>query len=64
MPFLHRGRTGRRPDDARSTARCSTPAMPLVQERMNKLAEAADMLGFLFVDEDEFAATPTTSPRC
>ena len=26
-------------------------AMPLVHERMNKLAEAAHMLGFLFVDE-------------
>ena len=26
-------------------------AMPLVAERMNKLTEAADMLGFLFVDE-------------
>ncbi|WP_432478913.1 glutamate--tRNA ligase [Nocardioides sp. GXQ0305] len=27
-------------------------AMPLVAERMNKLTEAVDMLGFLFVDED------------
>ena len=27
-------------------------AMPLVAERMNKLTEAADMLGFLFVDDD------------
>ena len=26
-------------------------AMPLVAERMNKLTEAVDMLGFLFVDE-------------
>ncbi len=29
-------------------------AMPLVNERMNKLAEAPDMLGFLFVDESAF----------
>ncbi len=28
-----------------------TAAMPLVAERMNKLTEAVDMLGFLFVDE-------------
>ena len=26
--------------------------MPLVAERINKLTEAVDMLGFLFVDED------------
>ena len=30
-------------------------AMPLVAERINKLTEAVDMLGFLFVDEDDFA---------
>lgn len=29
-------------------------AMPLVAERMNKLTEAPEMLGFLFVDEDDF----------
>jgi glutamyl-tRNA synthetase len=29
-------------------------AMPLVAERMNKLTEAAPMLGFLFVDEASF----------
>jgi glutamyl-tRNA synthetase len=29
-------------------------AMPLVHERMNKLTEAVDMLGFLFVDEVEY----------
>jgi glutamyl-tRNA synthetase len=29
-------------------------AMPLVAERMNKLTEAVDMLGFLFVDESSF----------
>ncbi|WP_395658396.1 glutamate--tRNA ligase [Nocardioides sp.] len=30
-------------------------AMPLVAERINKLTEAVDMLGFLFVDDDAFA---------
>lgn len=29
-------------------------AMPLVAERINKLSEASDMLGFLFVDESAF----------
>ena len=33
-------------------ARLLELAMPLVAERMNKLTEAVDMLGFLFVDED------------
>ena len=28
--------------------------MPLVAERINKLTEAVDMLGFLFVDEADF----------
>ena len=28
--------------------------MPLVNERMNKLAEAPGLLGFLFVDEESF----------
>ena len=31
-------------------------AMPLVAERMNKLTEAPDLLGFLFVDEADFRA--------
>jgi glutamyl-tRNA synthetase len=30
--------------------------MPLVHERMNKLTEAVDMLGFLFVDQVEYDA--------
>ena len=33
-------------------------AMPLVTERINKLTEAADMLRFLFVDEDSFTRDP------
>ncbi len=34
-------------------------AMPLISERMNKLTEAVDMLGFLLVDEDAFARVET-----
>ncbi len=33
-------------------------AMPLVAERINKLTEAPAMLGFLFVDEADFARDP------
>jgi glutamyl-tRNA synthetase len=33
-------------------------AMPLVAERINKLAEAPGMLGFLFVDEEHFERDP------
>jgi glutamyl-tRNA synthetase len=33
-------------------------AMPLVAERINKLTEAAPMLGFLFVDEAAFERDP------
>ncbi|GAA5150499.1 glutamate--tRNA ligase [Nocardioides marinquilinus] len=33
-------------------------AMPLVAERINKLTEAVDMLGFLFVDEADFTRDP------
>ena len=34
-------------------------AMPLVAERINKLTEAVDMLGFLFADEASFTRDPT-----
>jgi glutamyl-tRNA synthetase len=33
-------------------------AMPLVGERINKLTEAVDMLGFLLVDEADFKRSP------
>ncbi|GEP33193.1 glutamate--tRNA ligase [Nocardioides szechwanensis] len=38
-------------------------AMPLVAERINKLTEAVDMLGFLFVDEAEFALDPADAEK-
>lgn len=38
-------------------------AMPLVAERINKLVEAVDMLGFLFVSDDEFAVDPADAEK-
>ncbi len=38
-------------------------AMPLVAERINKLTEAVDMLGFLFVDEADFTVDPTDAEK-
>ncbi|MBZ5733119.1 glutamate--tRNA ligase [Nocardioides sp. TRM66260-LWL] len=39
-------------------ARLLEQAMPLVAERINRLAEAPDMLGFLFVDEADLVRDP------
>jgi glutamyl-tRNA synthetase len=52
VPYLQREGVVSDPvtDDERTTLEA---AMPLVAERMNKLTEAAPMLGFLFVDEVE-----------
>lgn len=53
LPFLKKaGVVGDPVTDA--DAQLLEQAMPLVGERINKLTEAADMLGFLFVDEAEF----------
>ncbi|WP_425575039.1 glutamate--tRNA ligase [Nocardioides panacisoli] len=38
-------------------------AMPLVAERINKLTEAAGMLGFLFVAEDDFSVDPADAEK-
>ena len=38
-------------------------AMPLVGERINKLAEAVPMLGFLFVDEADFELDPEDAAK-
>ncbi len=38
-------------------------AVPLVHERMGKLAEAVDMLGFLFVDEADFVRDPADEAK-
>ena len=53
IPFLHRAGLVDDPmsDEHRALLEA---AMPLINERINKLAEAPDMLGFLFVEEDDF----------
>ncbi|WP_028645406.1 glutamate--tRNA ligase [Nocardioides sp. URHA0020] len=38
-------------------------AMPLVAERINKLTEAVDMLGFLFVDDAAFTVDPADAEK-
>jgi glutamyl-tRNA synthetase len=38
-------------------------AMPLIQERIGRLTEAPEMLGFLFVDERHFAVDPEAAAR-
>jgi glutamyl-tRNA synthetase len=38
-------------------------AMPLVAERINKLTEAVDLLGFLFVSDAEFAVDPEDAEK-
>ncbi len=38
-------------------------ATPLVQERMTTLGEAVDMLGFLFLDEEQFVRDPTDAEK-
>jgi glutamyl-tRNA synthetase len=53
LPFLQQAGLVADPvtDEQRATL---TAAMPLVAERINKLTEAVDMLGFLLVDEADF----------
>jgi len=38
-------------------------AMPLIAERINKLTEAAPMLGFLFVSDEEFSLDPADAEK-
>ncbi|MDT9593925.1 glutamate--tRNA ligase [Nocardioides zeae] len=57
LPFLKdAGVVGDPVSDA--DAQLLEQAMPLVGERINKLTEAVDMLGFLFVDEEAFTRDP------
>ncbi|MBA2953508.1 glutamate--tRNA ligase [Nocardioides sp. MAH-18] len=44
-------------------ARLLELAMPLVAERINKLTESVDMLGFLFVSEDDFVVDPADAEK-
>ena len=58
IPFLQRAGVLSDPvtDDERTLL---DRAMPLVNERMNKLAEAPGLLGFLFTDEESFTRNET-----
>ena len=62
LPFLKQaGVVGDPVGDA--DAQLLEQAMPLVAERINKLTEAADLLGFLFVDEAEFRLDETDAAK-
>ena len=54
VPFLQRAGVVSDPVTAEQRALLDA-AMPLVNERMNKLGEAPDLLGFLFVEEASFS---------
>jgi glutamyl-tRNA synthetase len=62
LPFLKRAGVVSDPvSDA--DAQLLEQAMPLVAERINKLTEAVDMLGFLFVDEAAFVVDPADAEK-
>jgi glutamyl-tRNA synthetase len=58
IPFL--AKAGYLSDDPPTDAERARldEAMPLVAERINTLSESVDMLGFLFVKEDDFSRDP------
>ena len=61
-PFLQRvGLVADPPSD--EDRRVIAGGSPLIQERMNRLTESADMLGFLLVDEPHFTVEPETAAR-
>jgi glutamyl-tRNA synthetase len=62
LPFLKAAGVVSDPVSA-ADARLLELAMPLVAERINKLTEAVDMLGFLFVDETSFALDPADAEK-
>jgi glutamyl-tRNA synthetase len=62
LPFLKAAGVVSDPvDDA--DAQLLEQAMPLVAERINKLTEAVDMLGFLFVSDADFALDPADAEK-
>jgi glutamyl-tRNA synthetase len=62
IPFL--ARAGYLTDPPTDAARARLDeAMPLVAERINTLSESVDMLGFLFVNEDDFTRDPADADR-
>lgn len=62
LPYLRRaGLVGDEPTPEQQALLRS--AIPLVQERMGKLTEAVDMLGFLLVDEASFERDPADTAK-
>ena len=62
MPFLQQdGLVGDPPSAAEAAVVAA--AAPLIQGRISKLTQAASMLGFLLVDEAEFAVDPDDAAR-
>ncbi len=57
IPFLHAAGVVSEPITADERSLLAE-AMPLVNERMNKLSEAPDLLGFLFVADEDFERNP------
>lgn len=62
VPFLHKARLVSDPPGA-SQAAVIRAAAPLIQGRISKLTDAPAMLGFLLVDEDNFAVDPQDAVR-
>ena len=62
VPFLHEAGLVSEPL-TRDESSLLAAASPLVQERMGKLTEAVDMLGFLFVAEESFALDPADAAK-
>ena len=61
-PFLHQAGLVTDPPTAAQAAVVDVAA-PLIQGRISKLTEAPGMLGFLLVDETEFAADPEDAAK-
>ena len=62
LPFLQRSGLAADPPTAAQAA-MTQAACPLVQERVSQLTEAADMLAFLFVPQDEFRVNPDDAAK-
>jgi len=62
LPFLQRSGLAADPPTAAQAA-LTQAACPLVQTRVSQLTEAADLLGFLFVPQDEFAVNPDDAAK-
>jgi glutamyl-tRNA synthetase len=61
-PFLHRaGLVAVRP--SAEHARLIKAGAPLIQERISRLTEAADMLGFLLADGEQFTIAPEDAEK-